>query len=106
MHTGGNDISETPRLLDRVRDKIRVRHYSIRTEQAYLDWIKRFIWFHGKHRPSALGAPEGRMSAIERESLRLVLAAPIGRGDYVRMSVRVAAVVGLNVSGNSSRPPA
>ena len=42
------------RLLDRVRDKIRVKHYSIRTEQAYLDWIKRFILFHGKRHPAEL----------------------------------------------------
>ena len=47
-----------PKLLDRVRDKIRLRHYSIRTEQAYLDWIKRFIVFHGKRHPEMLGAPE------------------------------------------------
>ena len=33
----------SPRLLDRVRDAIRVRHYSIRTERAYTDWIRRFI---------------------------------------------------------------
>jgi len=45
-----------PRLLDRVRDTIRVKHYSLRTEQAYLDWIKRFILFHGKRHPSELGA--------------------------------------------------
>jgi hypothetical protein len=37
-----------PRLLDQVREAIRLRHYSIRTEQAYTDWIKRFILFHGK----------------------------------------------------------
>ena len=37
-----------PRLLDRVRDRIRYKHYSIRTEQAYLDWIRRFIWFHDR----------------------------------------------------------
>src|SRR6266545_1534972 len=43
------------RLLDRVRGKIRVKHYSIRTEQAYVDWIKRFIVFHGKRHPSELG---------------------------------------------------
>ena len=49
---------EPRRLLDRVRDKIRLRHYSIRTEQAYLDWIKRFIVFHGKRHPDALGGPE------------------------------------------------
>jgi len=46
------------RLLDRVRDKIRLKHYSIRTEQAYVDWIRRFIVFHGKRHPSALGAPD------------------------------------------------
>ena len=47
-----------PRLLDRVRDKIRLKHYSIRTEQAYLDWIKRFIRFHGKRHPADLGPLE------------------------------------------------
>ena len=52
------DSPAVPRLLDRVRDKIRVRHYSIRTEQAYVDWIKRFIRFHGKQHPLELGAPE------------------------------------------------
>jgi hypothetical protein len=41
-----------------VRDKIRSKHYSLRTERAYSDWIKRFIHFHGKRRPAELGAPE------------------------------------------------
>ena len=45
-------------LLDRVRERIRVKHYSIRTEQAYCDWIRRFVLFHGKRHPSSLGAPE------------------------------------------------
>ena len=40
---------ETPRLRIRVRDKIRLKHYSIRTEQAYTDWIKRFILLRQKH---------------------------------------------------------
>jgi integron integrase len=52
------DLPDTPRLLNRVRDKIRLKHYSIRTEQAYVDWIKRFIWFHGKRHPATLGATE------------------------------------------------
>jgi len=47
-----------PRLLDRVRYKIRVKHYSIRTEQAYIDWIRRFILFHGKRHPEKMGAKE------------------------------------------------
>ena len=41
----------SPKLLDQVRDKLRVKHYSIRTEQTYVDWIKRCIWFHGKRPP-------------------------------------------------------
>ena len=47
-----------PRLLDQVRSAIRVRHYSIRTEAAYTDWVRRFILFHGKRHPLRLGAPE------------------------------------------------
>ena len=47
-----------PRLLDRVRSEIRVRHYSIRTESAYVDWIRRFVVFNDKRHPSALGASE------------------------------------------------
>jgi integron integrase len=47
-----------PRLLDQVREAIRIRHYSIRTEQAYVQWIRRFILFHGKRHPRELGAPE------------------------------------------------
>src|SRR5712671_3616732 len=47
-----------PRLLDRVRQEIRVRHYSKRTEQAYVAWIRRFIVFHGKRHPRDLGGTE------------------------------------------------
>ncbi len=47
-----------PKLLDQVRDKLRVKHYSIRTEQAYLGWIKRYIYFHDKTHPKDLGAQD------------------------------------------------
>ena len=47
-----------PRLLDLVRDTIRRRHYSCRTEETYLHWIKRFIYFSGKRHPRELGAEE------------------------------------------------
>jgi len=47
-----------PRLLDRVRDAIRARHYSRRTEKAYVAWIRRYIFFHGKRHPAAMGAAE------------------------------------------------
>lgn len=53
-----HEFPAPPRLLDQVRDLIRIKHYSIRTEQAYLQWIKRFIIFHGRQHPRALGAPE------------------------------------------------
>jgi len=43
-------------LLDQVREAIRLKHYSLRTEHAYIDWIKRFIIFHGKQHPEMLGA--------------------------------------------------
>ena len=48
----------SPKLLDQVRDKIRVKHYSIRTETQYLQWIRRFILFHGKRHPRDMGAAE------------------------------------------------
>jgi site-specific recombinase XerD len=47
-----------PRLLDQVRDRIRVKHYSLRTEQAYIQWIKRFIFFYGKRHPKDMAAPD------------------------------------------------
>ena len=47
-----------PRLLDRVRDAIRRRHYSERTEETYIHWIRRFIYFSGKRHPAGLGAEE------------------------------------------------
>jgi site-specific recombinase XerD len=47
-----------PRLLDRVRDAIRSRHYSRRTEKTYVAWIRRYILFHGKRHPAEMGAQE------------------------------------------------
>jgi integron integrase len=45
-----------PRLLDQVRDRIRFKHYSLRSEQAYVGWSKRFIRFHGNRHPSDLSS--------------------------------------------------
>jgi integron integrase len=50
--------SQPPRLLDALREQIRLRNFSLRTEQAYADWVKRFILFHGKRHPKDMGAPE------------------------------------------------
>ncbi len=47
-----------PRLLDQVRSELRLRHYSLRTEEAYIQWIKRFILFHSKRHPNEMGAHE------------------------------------------------
>lgn len=47
-------MSHKPRLLDQVREAIRVRHYSYRTEQQYVAWIRRYILFHGKRHPAEL----------------------------------------------------
>ena len=47
-----------PRLLDQVRGVLRRKRYSIRTEQSYVDWIRRFILFHGKRHPSQMGKAE------------------------------------------------
>jgi integron integrase len=52
------EAAAPPRLLDRMREAIRLRHYSIRTEATYVDWARRFILFHDKRHPAELGAPE------------------------------------------------
>ena len=57
MPSSSSDMSgEAPKLLDQVRSAIRARHYSRRTEEAYVHWIRRYILFHGKRHPRELGA--------------------------------------------------
>ena len=50
--------SRPPKLLEQVRHRIRAKHYSLRTEDTYVHWIKRFIVFHGKRHPADMGAGE------------------------------------------------
>ncbi len=50
--------SRSLKLLEQVRDVIRRRHYSIRTEQAYVQWVRRFVLFHGKRHPRDMGMRE------------------------------------------------
>ena len=50
--------SNPPKLLDQVAAKMRVKHYSIRTEKSYIDWIKRYIWHFNKHHPKDMGAEQ------------------------------------------------
>jgi len=47
-----------PKLLVRLRNKLRLKHYSIRTEEAYVDWVRRFIRFHDVRHPASMGAQE------------------------------------------------
>jgi integron integrase len=53
-------MAAAPRLLDAVRAAIRLRHYSYRTEKAYVDWIRRFIRHHGRRHPRQMGGDEVR----------------------------------------------
>src|SRR5438105_14460818 len=48
----------SPKLLDRLRHACRVRHFSIRTEDAYHDWAERYIRFHGLRHPQEMAEPE------------------------------------------------
>jgi hypothetical protein len=51
-------VTTGPRLLDRVKAAIQMRHMSARTEEAYVGWIRRFIIFHGKRHPDDMAEPE------------------------------------------------
>jgi Phage integrase, N-terminal SAM-like domain len=51
-------VERPKKILDQLRDVIRLKHYSYRTEQTYVDWVYRFIVFHNKRHPSDMGAPE------------------------------------------------
>ncbi len=68
--------TKPPKLLDQVRDKLRVKHYSIRTEQVYVGWIKRYIHFHGKRHPNNLVAQD-----IEAFLTHLAVPARVGRNE-------------------------
>ena len=51
-------MSKKKKLLDRVREAIQLKHYSPRTAEAYVSWIRRFILFHNKRHPREMGAAE------------------------------------------------
>ena len=61
--------SDSPKLLDRVRSRLRLKHYSMRTETAYIGWIRRFIHYHGKRHPAEMskGEVESFLSALAVE---------------------------------------
>ena len=54
------ETNQSSTLLGRVREVIRYKHYSIRTEQSYVEWVRRFVSFHGRRHPREMGAEEVR----------------------------------------------
>ena len=54
----------SPKLLDQVRQVMRLRHYSIHTERSYLDWIKRYVHFHRMKRREELAGGEAKIEAF------------------------------------------
>ena len=74
-----------PKLLDQVRDVIRRKHYSIRTEQAYLDWIKRFIIYHNKRHPAEMAEEEVARFLTHLARDRVV--APSTQNQHVKASL-------------------
>ncbi len=63
-HPGSEGINaaasatQAPRLIDEVRRRLRLKHYSLQTEKVYVAWIRRFIRFHGRRHPRSMGAAE------------------------------------------------
>src|SRR5215217_6018338 len=105
------------KLLDRVRQAARVKHFSLRTEEAYVHWAERFIRFHGIRHPDTMGEPEieaflthlaveGRVAASTQNQAysallflyQVVLHRPLGRLDSVRAErpVRVPTVLSVD----------
>src|SRR5438552_4231679 len=70
----GGKIPHMAKLHDQVREVIRMKHYSIRTEQAYVNWIKRYIFFHNKRHPAEMGEAEIRSFVSDLASKRSVAA--------------------------------
>ena len=51
-------VEKKPKLLDQVRNTLRTKHYSMKTEEAYIYWIKKYIFFHNKRHPKKMGEKE------------------------------------------------
>lgn len=51
-------MNAQPKLLDQVKNRLRLKHYSLRTEDTYVHWIKRYIYFHHKRHPAEMGGAE------------------------------------------------
>ena len=82
--SGYASIAQPPRLLDQVRNRIRTLHYSLRTEESYVHWIKHFIVFNGRRHPREMGRAELEafltFLAVERHVAARAVVKPIVRG--------------------------
>ena len=74
-----NRPDKPKKLMDQVRDVLRLKHYSLRTERSYCDWIERFIRFHQLRHPKEMGEAEVSSSPNWREMGRLLLPLKIRR---------------------------
>jgi len=96
-----------PRLLDRVREAVRARHYSPRTEKTYVAWIKRYIFFHSKRHPADMGAAGGHaLSDVARDRRQGRRIHPESGPERVAVPVSGAARAGSAVARRSGPRPA
>jgi integron integrase len=89
-------MENKPKLLEQLREHIRLRHYSIRTEEAYIHWAKRFILFHGKRHPAEMGKAEIRQFLSHLATDRQVAASTQNQA-LAALLFLYQKVLGLNV---------
>ncbi len=91
-------MASSPKLLDGVRDALRLRHYSIRTEEAYLRWITEFLKFH-REKTGQWQHPRALASPVVNEFLT-----DLGRQSYGRRQHPEPSAVGTLVSLQTGAP--
>lgn len=83
------ELSPPPKLLSQVRLAVRVRHFSRRTEEAYVGWIRRFVSYHGMRHPAELGSAE-----VEGFLNQLAAGGGLGASTRPRRSARSSSCTG------------
>jgi hypothetical protein len=75
-------VSPPPRLLDQLRDTLRLKHYAYRTEEAYFHWFRRFIRFHQLRHPANMGKPETEaFLAVQKDVASSTHTVPTRKGE-------------------------
>ena len=103
------NISRPPKLLDQMREALRSRHYSRRTEQTYCQWVKRYIFFHKVRHPAEMAEPEinAFLTHLARLCLRPLIhhlflpSLVLGPGILLRDDVRVVITSHVIPAGNA-----